>query len=255
MRNGYGIELPTIALKNCTTAYSICTMERSVAMIYATDSVPLRRLASTREIERRGFGVPAMRVMVIMFAAALSLAASGGAVSADQSPVGLWQAIDSDTKEPGGWFLVSEKDGVYSAILAKMFLKPGQDPNRLCDQCKDDRHNHPWRGLELVRGMKQDPDTPDKYIDGTILDPRDGKVYSANMTVTPDGQTLILRGYLGISLLGRNEYWTRLPDADYSLLDPSINPNPAAAQPQQPPLQQPARQPMMAPAKPAPAGR
>ena len=42
------------------------------------------------------------------------------------------------------------------------------------------------------------------------------------MTVSADGQTLTLRGYIGISLLGRNEYWKRLPDSDLAMLDPSI---------------------------------
>ena len=95
-----------------------------------------------------------------------------------------------------------------------MFLKPGEDPNAVCDQCKDDRHNHPWLGLELIRGMQQESD--DKYAGGTILDPRDGKIYKATMKVSPDGQTLIVRGYLGVELLGRNQYWTRLPDSAYS---------------------------------------
>ena len=118
------------------------------------------------------------------------------------TPVGLWQAVDDDTKQPTGWFLISDHDGVYDGIIAKMFLKPGEDPNALCDQCKDDRHDHPWLGLEIIRGMK--PDGDNKYAGGTILDPRDGKVYKAMMTVTPDGQTLIVRGYIGFSLLGRN---------------------------------------------------
>jgi len=47
------------------------------------------------------------------------------------------------------------------------------------------------------------------------------------MKVTPDGQTLVVRGYIGIEILGQNEYWTRLPDSAYSMLDPSVNPNPA----------------------------
>jgi uncharacterized protein (DUF2147 family) len=172
------------------------------------------------------FGVQVMRAILPVFAALLSLVVSVHGLNADPTPVGLWQAVDDDTKQPAGWFLITEQAGVYTGIIAKMFLKPGEDPNGLCDQCKDDRHNHPWLGLELIRGMQQE--TADKYSGGTILDPRDGKIYHATLKVTPDGQTLIVRGYLGVELLGRNQYWTRLPDSAYSMLDPSINPNPAA---------------------------
>jgi len=57
-------------------------------------------------------------------------------------------------------------------------------------------------------------------------DPRSARrqIYKATMKITPDGQTLVVRGYLGIELLGQNQYWTRLPDSAYSMLDPSINP-------------------------------
>jgi uncharacterized protein (DUF2147 family) len=159
-------------------------------------------------------------ILVTGFAALLSLLAAGHAATADMSPVGLWQAVDPDTKQPSGWFAVTEHDGTYDGTLVKMFLQPGQDPNIVCDKCKDDRHNQPWLGLQIIRGMKSAGDN--KYQDGTILDPRDGHVYDANMTLSPDGHTLIVRGFLGFSLLGRNEYWTRLPDSDYSMLDPSI---------------------------------
>ena len=158
--------------------------------------------------------------LLIPAAAAIALLSLAAAVSAQtpapavpQTPAGLWQAVDDDTKQPTGWFLIANHDGVYSGIIAKMFLKPGEDPNAVCGECKDDRANHPWLGLEIIRGMKQDAEKPEKYVDGTILDPRDGKVYKANMTVTPDGQTLVVRGYIGISLLGKNQYWTRLPDS------------------------------------------
>ncbi len=169
-----------------------------------------------------------MRVKLMTAAAALlSIIAAGHARSAEQTPVGLWQAVDDDTKQPTGWFLIREHDGIYAGIIAKMFLKPGEDPNALCDKCRDDRHDHPWLGLEIIRGMR--PDGDNKYADGTILDPRDGNVYKAMMTVTPDGQTLVVRGYLGFALLGRNQYWTRLPDSAFSQLDPSVNPAPPAA--------------------------
>jgi len=45
------------------------------------------------------------------------------------------------------------------------------------------------------------------------------------MTLTPDGTTLVVRGYLGISLLGQNQYWTRLPESAYNEIDPRFNPN------------------------------
>jgi uncharacterized protein (DUF2147 family) len=160
------------------------------------------------------------------------------------SPAGLWQAVDSDTKQPTGWFLISDHNGIFDGVIAKMFLKPGEDPNVICDQCKDDRHDHPWLGLEIIRGMKSEGE--DKFGGGTILDPRDGKIYKATMKVTPDGQTLVVRGYIGFELLGKNQYWTRLPDSAYSTLDPSVNPNPAVNQ-------SPAQSPPAGQKRPAPA--
>jgi hypothetical protein len=159
---------------------------------------------------------------------ALFLAFVLPARAAEPSAVGLWQQVDDETGKSQGWFLISEASGVYEGIIARMFLQPGEDPNAVCDKCRDDRKNAPWLGLQIIRGMKRNGLV---YENGNILDPRDGNVYSAMMTLSPDNQTLVVRGYLGISLLGRNQYWKRLPDTAYNELDPALNPKRAQAAP------------------------
>ena len=167
-----------------------------------------------------------MRARYIIAAAALLALVAGHALGAEPTAAGLWQAVDQETGQPTGWFLIRDHDGIYDGTIVKMFLKPGESMSVVCDQCKDDRHDKPWLGLEIIRGMKRDGL---HYDDGTILDPRYGQVYSALMNLSPDGQSLIVRGYLGISLLGQNQYWTRLPDSAYNEIDPRFNPNHSAA--------------------------
>jgi uncharacterized protein (DUF2147 family) len=48
------------------------------------------------------------------------------------------------------------------------------------------------------------------YDGGTILDPETGKVYSASMRLSADGTQLNVRGFVGLSIFGRSQTWTRV---------------------------------------------
>jgi uncharacterized protein (DUF2147 family) len=144
------------------------------------------------------------------------------AIAQESSVTGLWQKTDEQTGNPVGWFLFTANQGLqglYEGYIAKLFLRPGDPPDQTCSRCRDDRKDAPMLGLPLIRGMRQNGLN---YEDGNILDPRDGNVYNAMMRLSPDGQTLIVRGYLGIALLGRDETWHHLPDTAYKQLDPII---------------------------------
>lgn len=184
-----------------------------------------------------------MKVLSALSALALSLTMSAALAASTPSPTktphaakpltanGFWQQAD-DQGKVGGWFYFEQVKDHYEGRIVKMFSKPGEKVYETCTACPGDQKNAAMLGLTLVKGMHRDGL---KYTDGTIMDPRNGSVYSAQMELSPDGQKLSVRGFLGLPMLGETQVWTRLPDDSMAPEDippdsalPSASASPAA---------------------------
>ena len=69
--------------------------------------------------------------------------------------------------------------------------------------------SRPLMGLDILSGFKYIGDN--KWEEGTIYNPRDGKTYSCYLLLQEDGM-LKVRGYIGFSLIGKTQYWERVKD-------------------------------------------
>lgn len=111
---------------------------------------------------------------------------------------GFWQ-------EPSG-AVIEVAPCAEGLCLKIVTLSPGEHPHTDVHNPDEKLRGRPLCGLRIGQGFTQ---TDAQHAQGGhIYDPKSGRTYSGSMTA--EGNTLKLRGYVGIKLLGRTENWTRL---------------------------------------------
>lgn len=125
------------------------------------------------------------------------------AATAATSAVGTWTTIDDKTGEKRAIVRLTESNGVLNGTIMKVFPRPGD--TGICSKCPGAFKDKKIQGLRFVWGLKKDGNGV--WSGGSILDPKTGKVYRAKITL--QGNKLYVRGYVGISLLGRTQTWVR----------------------------------------------
>ena len=135
--------------------------------------------------------------------------ASGIAAAQAASPAGLWKTVDDNTKKEKSLVRIVESGGVYTDKVEKI-IDPDSPKDAVCKDCTDDRKDQPVLGMTIIRNMK--PRAGDKNVleGGDVLDPNNGKVYSAKLTLVDGGKKLDVRGYIGMPMLGRTQTWQRV---------------------------------------------
>jgi uncharacterized protein (DUF2147 family) len=141
--------------------------------------------------------------------AMLLLASVAGARAQQLSPalqaaVGRWQVSTNDGK-PNGQVETYLVDGKLFGKVTQ--LRPGRHPGDLCNLCSGELKNQLILGMVILRNFSPDGDN---WAGGTVVDPESEKVYKGKVWVVGKDK-LNMRGFIGFSLLGRTDSWTRLP--------------------------------------------
>ena len=124
---------------------------------------------------------------------------------ANDSPVGLWKTVDDKTNKPRSIVRIVEENGEFKGIVEKGLVE-GESPDRVCDKCDPPRKGQKILGMTFMWGLKKDGK---EFNGGEILDPDNGKIYKCKMKLVDGGKKLDVRGYIGISLIGRTQTWLR----------------------------------------------
>jgi uncharacterized protein (DUF2147 family) len=122
---------------------------------------------------------------------------------ASASPAGTWTTIDDKTGEKRAVVHISVSGGTLNGTIVKVFPQPGD--TGICSKCPGAFKGKKIQGLNFVWGLKDEGHGV--WGGGSILDPKTGKVYKAKITL--QGNKLYVRGYVGVSLLGRTQTWVR----------------------------------------------
>jgi uncharacterized protein (DUF2147 family) len=146
--------------------------------------------------------------LLLVVCAALVNARAAFAVELE-SPVGRWITFDDETHAVRGVVRIFEKDG---RLFGRIERAADRDDHEVCTACSDERKDQPLNGLVIIRNMRRGSDDPLVWEGGDVLDPDTGKVYRLKWRLESRGASLVVRGYLGVSLLGRSQTWARAPD-------------------------------------------
>jgi uncharacterized protein (DUF2147 family) len=147
-------------------------------------------------------------IFAIFFSAWLGLALAMPAASA----LGLWKTVDDTTNQSRSIVRIWEEGGRLKGRIEKVFLRPGESLDDPCTKCPPPFKGKPSLGMEFLWGFEPDGD---RWVDGNVLDPDNGKIYHCELSPTADGKRLQVYGYIRVIIkIGRSQTWYRASAAD-----------------------------------------
>jgi uncharacterized protein (DUF2147 family) len=143
-------------------------------------------------------------VLLFSLWAPVASAQNTGSSSPNQSPVGLWKTVDDVTGKARSIVAIWDDKGKLGGRIQKLINPIKNDPR--CDECSGALKGKPMLGMQILWGLQKDRDG---WSGGSILDPESGKTYKCLLSLEDGGRKLKVRGFIGLALLGRTQYWFR----------------------------------------------
>lgn len=145
---------------------------------------------------------------MIIRAGIIALLVIANSLLSAQSPVGFWKTVDDNTGDTRSEMeLYINADGKLEGKIHKLL---DADAPETCDLCPGDKKDAKLIGMVIMWDLQEDGLEWEK---GRIMDPENGKVYKCYIELQKNDagkyDTLKVRGYIGISALGRTQYWYR----------------------------------------------
>ncbi|MCD8522010.1 MAG: DUF2147 domain-containing protein [Saccharospirillaceae bacterium] len=120
--------------------------------------------------------------------------------------VGQWVTIDDeDGSQASVVDIRINEEGKLQGTIVKLLRE--KDQGKSCEKCPDDFKDQPVEGLTFMWDLENEGNG--EWESGRILDPKSGSVYKSQLNVAEDGQSLSVRGYIGVSWIGRSQTWLR----------------------------------------------
>lgn len=119
-----------------------------------------------------------------------------------QSIVGKWKTIDDETGEEKSVVEIFKRGNKFYGKIIHI-TDPTKQKSK-CKLCSDARKDQPVLGMEIIKDLEQDGD---EFEDGTILDPKNGKIYDCKIWLEDDNK-LNVRGY--VAFFYRTQEWIRV---------------------------------------------
>jgi uncharacterized protein (DUF2147 family) len=142
----------------------------------------------------------------LLCASTLMLLAASMPLASDTTnlPVGMWNTVSDTDGKPRAIVEIVEENGALTGRIAGSLR--GEPLDKTCELCPGERKGKKLIGMEIFSGLKN---KNHEWSGGEILDPDTGNVYRVKIWLEDGGKSLKVRGYIGFSLLGRTQQWTR----------------------------------------------